>query len=268
VREWYHRLITERHRLPLLLSFVAFVVTFLVTRLITRLIRAGRGPFKDNVSASGTHIHHAVPGTVLLVVGAFMAVGTSQRPYLEIAAVLVGVGTSLVLDEFALILHMSDVYWSAEGRLSVEMVSLTFAVMGLVLAGLNPFDFVRGIGDQITLAGVASGVAFHLGTVAVCLWKGKVELAIIGAFIPFLALIAAIRLARPGSRWAQRFYREPKMERARERAQRYDRRYGRFTNLIGGFVASPAVLAADEEAGQEAKAEARQEHHEEKSAHA
>ena len=251
MREWYHRLITERHRLPLLLSFVAFVVTFLVTRLITRLIRAGRGPFKDNVSASGTHIHHAVPGTVLLVVGAFMAVGTS-----------------LVLDEFALILHMSDVYWSAEGRLSVEMVSLTFAVMGLVLAGLNPFDFVRGIGDQITLAGVASGVAFHLGTVAVCLWKGKVELAIIGAFIPFLALIAAIRLARPGSRWAQRFYREHKMERARERAQRYDRRYGRFTNLIGGFVASPAVLAADEEAGQEAKAEARQEHHEEKSAHA
>ena len=90
MREWYHRLITERHRLPLLLSFVAFVVTFVVTRLITRLIHAGRGPFKDNVSASGTHIHHAVPGTVLLVVGAFMAVGTSQRPYLEIAAVLVG----------------------------------------------------------------------------------------------------------------------------------------------------------------------------------
>jgi len=117
-------------------------------------------------------------------------------------------------------------------------------------------DLLRGVEDWATDAAMNAVQA------------GKAELAIIGAFIPFLALIAAIRLARPGSRWAQRFYREHKMERARVRAQRYDRRYGRFTNLIGGFVASPAVLAADEEAGQEARAEARQEHHEEKSAHA
>ena len=260
MHEWYHRLITDRHRVPLLLCFAAFVVTFFVTRLITRMIHAGTGPFKDNVSSSGVHIHHAVPGTIMLMIGAFMAVGTSARPWLEIAAVLVGVGTSLVMDEFALILHMSDVYWSEQGRLSVEMVGLTAACMGLVIAGLNPFDLTDGTGDRITLASIASVVVFHFSVVAVCLYKGKVELAVLGAFVPFLALVAAIRLGRPDSRWAQRFYGRERMERARVRTERYDRRYGRFTNLIGGFIASPAVLAADEEAARTAKAAARQEH--------
>jgi hypothetical protein len=261
VREWYHRLIEERHRIPLLMCFAAFVATFLVTRTITRLIHAGKGPFKDNVSSSGVHIHHAVPGTILLIVGAFMAVGSSHRPYLEVAAVLVGVGTSLVLDEFALILHMSDVYWSEEGRLSIEMVSLTVACMGLVLAGLNPFDFTSGAGDGIALAGVATGIVFHFAVVLVCLAKGKVELAIIGAFVPFLAAVAAIRMARPESRWAQRFYHGRRMQQAEARAARYDRRFGRFTNFVGGFVASPAVLAADEEARQTAAATSRTARH-------
>ncbi|MFT3852455.1 MAG: hypothetical protein QM733_06950 [Ilumatobacteraceae bacterium] len=256
--EWYHRLITERHRVPLLLCFAAFVVTFFVTRTITRLIRAGKGPFKNNVSASGTHVHHAVPGSILLIVGAFIAVGTATRPWLEIAAVMVGIGTSLVLDEFALILHMSDVYWSEQGRLSVEVVSLTIACMGLFLAGLNPFDFTDAVGDRITLAGIVTGIGFHFSIVAVCLWKGKVELAILGAFVPFVAIVAAIRMARPESHWAQRFYNARKLARAKARAARFDRRFGRFTNFVGGFVASPAVLAADEEARQAAAAKARE----------
>jgi hypothetical protein len=38
-----------------------------------------------------------------------------------------------VLDEFALILHLQDVYWSGEGQLSVEAVSLVAACLGLAL---------------------------------------------------------------------------------------------------------------------------------------
>ena len=81
---------------PLLVCFAAFVVTFLTTRTITRMIRAGKGPFHDNVSGSGVHIHHAVPGIILLVIGAFVAVGTNgtDSAWTIVAAVLVGVGTS------------------------------------------------------------------------------------------------------------------------------------------------------------------------------
>ena len=32
------------------------------------------------------------------------------------AAAVFGLGTALVLDEFALILHLRDVYWANEGR--------------------------------------------------------------------------------------------------------------------------------------------------------
>src|ERR671913_14450 len=81
VSDWWHRNITEPGKLPLLVALGAFVVTFLVTRTITRMIRAGVGPFRDNVSTGGLHVHHAVPGIVSLVVGAFVALGaTSGSP--------------------------------------------------------------------------------------------------------------------------------------------------------------------------------------------
>ncbi len=52
---------------------------------------------------------------------------------------LFGIGAGLVLDEFALILHLNDVYWSEAGRKSVEMVVVTAALVVLLLAGFAPF---------------------------------------------------------------------------------------------------------------------------------
>jgi hypothetical protein len=52
------------------LAFVAFIVTFLVTRAIVRMIRAGKGPFKKQRVRGGLHIHHVVPGRVILNVSA------------------------------------------------------------------------------------------------------------------------------------------------------------------------------------------------------
>ena len=144
---------------PLLVCFGAFVTTFVTTRTITRMIRAGKGPFHDNVSDSGVHVHHAAPGIILLIAGAFIAVGTSgsESGWTTLAAALVGVGTSLVLDEFALILYFRDVYWADEGRISVEMVSLAVGCLGLAVVGLTPFDFSgNGGGAEGAVAVVAS----------------------------------------------------------------------------------------------------------------
>src|SRR5689334_25446386 len=93
-------------QVPFLLLFVSFLVTFAATRTITRMIRAGVGPFRNNV-AGGVHIHHAVPGIVLTVVGACLSVAVGgRRPWAEAAGVVIGVGASLILDELALILHL------------------------------------------------------------------------------------------------------------------------------------------------------------------
>ena len=144
----------DRGHLPLAVCFLAFIVTFATTRLITRLIRTGRGPFKNNVSASGVHVHHAVPGVFLMVVGAFAALAVDlHSPWSIIAGLFVGIGTALVLDEFALILHLDDVYWSDKGRVSFEIVMLAVAVLGLMLVGANPLGFLdeerrARVGDQ------------------------------------------------------------------------------------------------------------------------
>lgn len=236
MNEWFQREVVDSGRLPLFLCFAAFLVTFVTTRVITRMIRADRGPFKNNVSASGLHVHHAVPGVILLVIGALTAVATdTDTRWATVAALFVGVGTSLVLDEFALILHLEDVYWAEEGRISVEMVSLAVASMGLVLVGFTPFDLSQE--DSAALSAIFGAFALHLVLIVACVSKGKYKMAFFGVFFTVLALIGALRLARPGSRWARRRYGPNKLARATARAAQFDARVGPALEWVSDFVA-------------------------------
>ncbi len=223
---WWHRDVIAPGKLPLILCFLAFVVTFVATRTITRMIRNGRGPFRNQVTAAGTHIHHAVPGIILLITGAFTAIGgPTSLGWMSFAAVAVGTGTSLVLDEFALILHLQDVYWSGEGQLSVEAVSLTAACLGLALAGFSPFDVKDADAIEVSLRLTATGLLSFDGVLAViCVLKGKYRTALFGLFLPPVGLFGALRLARPSSVWARHRYRARRMERATRRAAAFDRR--------------------------------------------
>ncbi|MER6420496.1 hypothetical protein [Streptomyces sp. NPDC001137] len=238
---WLHRNIVEPGKLPLLLALAAFVLTFLVTRLVTRLIRAGKGPF-GNVKAGGLHIHHVVPGVVLTVVGGFGAVASGRHGFTAaLCAVLFGIGAGLVLDEFALILHLDDVYWTEEGRKSVEVVVLTAALVGLVLSGFAPFGVNDMSRQELHDRGdvISTVVVNFLFSLAV-LSKGKARMAIFSVIIPFIGLIGLVRLARPGSPWARRFYRRRPRARAKAtlRAYRHDRRWAgprrKLQDLLGG----------------------------------
>jgi hypothetical protein len=242
---WWQRDVIAAGKLPLMLCFLGFVVTFAVTRTITRLIRGGRGPFRYQVTSSGTHIHHCVPGIILLITGAFTAVGSPDSlGWRSFAAVAVGVGTSLVLDEFALILHLQDVYWSGEGQLSVEAVSLTAACLGLALAGFSPFG-LQDIGNiELTLRLTASGLLIIDGVFSfICVLKGKYRTALFGLFLPVVAVVGAARLARPASIWARRRYRGERLERATRRAADFDRRWtplqADWENFVGGKPSLP-----------------------------
>ena len=62
-------------------------------------------------------------------------------PEFTAAAIFFGIGAALVLDEFALILHLQDVYWSEDGRTSVDAVFAAVAVAGLLVLGFNPLSF-------------------------------------------------------------------------------------------------------------------------------
>ncbi|MEU8465933.1 hypothetical protein [Streptomyces sp. NPDC029003] len=238
---WWYRNILEPGKLPLLLALSAFVLTFAVTRVITRMIRAGKGPFR-NVTPGGLHVHHAVPGVILMTLGGFTAIAGGRSGWGTcLAAGLFGVGTGLVLDEFALILHLSDVYWSKEGTISVEVVILTSALASLLLCGFLPLgvDGLTPDEEQSRLTVMAT-VAGNLVVAVVALFKGKPRMAVLGMIVPLIALFAAVRLARPASPWARRFYRRRPKARARslKRAYHHDRRWGglrrRIDHLIGG----------------------------------
>ncbi|MFE5398059.1 hypothetical protein ACFQ9U_26285 [Streptomyces sp. NPDC056568] len=237
--DWWQRNIMEPGKLPLLLALGAFVLTFVITRVVTRLIRAGKGPF-GNVQAGGVHIHHVVPGIVLTVIGGFCAVAGGRYGFgSAVAAVVFGVGAGLVLDEFALILHLDDVYWTEAGRKSVEVVVVTAALVGLVLAGFTPFG-VDGLSpdERQDRANVIATVAGNFFFALLALAKGKGRLAIFGVIVPVVALVGAVRLARPGSPWARRFYGSRPRARAKSRLRAYhhDRRWARPSRAVQDWI--------------------------------
>ncbi len=251
---WWHRDVIAADKLPLMLCLLAFIATFVATRTITRLIRDGRGPFR-NVTPGGLHIHHSVPGLVLLIVGALTALGAPARLGWQcFAGVTVGMGMSLVLDEFALILHLQDVYWNGEGQLSVEAVCLTAACIFLALIGFSPFgvQHVGGVERYVRIS--ASGLLAADGLLAiVCALKGKYRCALFGMFVGPVAVAGAVRLARPNSIWARRLYHGHRLEEATRRAADFDKRWRPvqtgWEDFIGGRPSPDAVAAGGDPAG-------------------
>jgi hypothetical protein len=239
--------VTDAARRPVLWMLLAFVVTFLVTRGITRHIRArsaepredesGRSLIGD-ITIGGVHVHHQVWGILLVLVSALMQFAYEpDAPWAEILGALFGIGAALTLDEFALWLHLDDVYWSKEGRKSIDAVLLGASICALLLIGTSPFG-VEGVESEdvtgyVTLAVV---LAVDFAAAVVAFMKGKLILGAIGLFVPFVAWVAAIRLARPGSPWARRRYRERprKLARAIARFERHDARMERLRDLLGG----------------------------------
>lgn len=236
-----HFAVVAPGRVPLMWCLIAFIVTFFVTRTIVRYIRRNAGNDKPrkwwqprNISAGGgLHIHHVVIGVILVMVSGITMVtlavdgGVSE---FTAAAIFFGIGAALVLDEFALILHLEDVYWAEDGRTSVDAVFAAVAVAGLLIMGFNPLAFFDvGIWrDDHSFVARASVVAMALATLAlavVVLLKGKVWTGLVGMFITPLLLVGAIRLSRPHAPWARwRYHDRPKkMHRALER-ERYMRR--------------------------------------------
>lgn len=132
----YERRVIDAQEQPKVCILVSFLITFLIVRTITHAIRAGRwGRVLRNVQSGGTHIHHLVPGILLLLASGYLGIGLSPGQPREWVAVLFGIGAALTLDEFALWLHLEDVYWAKEGRQSIDAIVVAVMLVGLVVLG-------------------------------------------------------------------------------------------------------------------------------------
>ncbi len=245
---WFDERIVETGRLPLFFLLLAFVLTFLFIRFSVRMIRAEVSWWPGNVTPGGVHVHHAFFGMMAMLVAGFgfVAVDPLRTPVIDcVLAALFGIGAALVLDEFALILHLRDVYWAEEGRTSIDAVFVAIAIGLLFLLGLQPFGAFEVVGDIRNENGlvarlVAAGVVvLNVLLAIVTLIKGKVWTGLVGMFVPVLLWFGAARLARPRSPWARWRYknRPRKLARAIGREQRYREPLMRWKIVVQEAVA-------------------------------
>ena len=142
-----------------LLSWLAFTGTFAGLRALTNSIRAGRGPF-GNISVGGEHVHHYMWGIGLLSgIGAVAVRGEEHHRRHPAVAVGYGSGLALIVDEFALLLDVRDVYWARQGRISVDVGIGVIAVAGCYFAALPVLRRLRKErrGQRAKLTVVAPG---------------------------------------------------------------------------------------------------------------
>jgi hypothetical protein len=263
---WNDQILAEEKQ-GLFLVLVGFILSFGFIRMSTRLMRSPRVPWWPGsvVSESGVHLHHLVFGiATMMVAGAIGFTVLGDSPYAEICAFAFGIGAGLTIDEFALWVYLEDVYWSEEGRVSIDATVLAAAAMGLILLGFTPFTFETGSLDE-TIGSILTALVVF-GTVAICFAKQRLLHGTVGFFVYPIALYGAVRLGKPGSPWGRRRYdeRNPKKEAEAEERFRPERRTERFKNafrdIIGGKP-SEGVAAATQEvraAGREAVEEVRQ----------
>jgi uncharacterized membrane protein len=259
---WFEHTIVDTGRLPLFFLLVAFVLTFLFIRLSVRMIRAEVSWWPGNVTPGGVHMHHEFFGMILMLISgfSFVALASFHTPVANcVLASVFGIGCALVLDEFALILHLRDVYWEEEGRSSIDAVFVAIAIGLLFLMGLRPIGFgefteYQEAADTTTRIVVLVFLAGVVTLAVITLLKGKLWTGLIGLFFAPLLFFGTLRIARPKSPWARWRYveRPAKLEKAIRRERRYREPVVRWKVVVQEAVAgrfgvpepdpTPAVL--------------------------
>jgi hypothetical protein len=261
---WNH--LEQHDEQALFLVFVGFILSFAFIRMSTRLMRSPRVPWWPGsiVSESGVHLHHLVFGIIaMMAAGALGFAALGHSPWVEICAFVFGIGVGLTIDEFALWVHLEDVYWTREGRSSIDATAIAAAAMVLILLGFTPFSFDTSSAAEVIFS--LGGIVLLFLLVAICFAKQRNLHGTIGFFVFPVALYGAARIGKPRSPWARRFYGERRpAKRAKSEARfhpgrRTDRFKEAFRDLVGGkpseglTAARDEAIAATRQAGEEVR---------------
>jgi len=242
---WQDQLV-EHNRQSIFCVLAGFLISFAFIRMSTRLMRSPKVPWWPGsiVSESGVHLHHLVFGIVtMMLAGALGFALQGDSPWFEISALAFGVGVGLTIDEFALWVHLDDVYWAEEGRRSIDATVIAVLVGALIFFGARPFEFQTGSIWAVVLS--IALISFEIFIVATCFLKERILHGVLAFLFWPIGWYGAARLGKPRSWWARRFYGErnpDKQERSEDRF-RPDRRTERFKekfrDVVGGGISLP-----------------------------
>jgi hypothetical protein len=229
-------------RQPALVVLVAFLITFICVRGYTRIARVKGW---RSTHFGGVHTHHLVFGIFMVLLAGVLqfALLPADDWVILLLAAMFGSGAALILDEFALVFYLKDVYWEKEGRKSIDAVVIASIFCLLFLLHTAPF----GSSDDSFHIILTDFQLLNAAFVIIAALKGKLFMASLGVFIPTLALIGAIRLAEPDSLYAHQMYRSrdrKKLKKARRRYKNYARtwhpRKERLWDILGGKIKQAA----------------------------
>jgi hypothetical protein len=200
------------------LCLCAFLLSFGFIRTSAHMIRAQVSWWPGNVQVGGTHIHHLVWGIIALLMFGYLGVAVNPgSPWREVAAVGFGIGAGLALDEFALWLNLKDVYWTEQGRRSIDAVVIAAALSGIALVGFRGWIDAADDVEVVVFAAVGAAGFFGIAFFLVNMAKEKFGMALIGLLVPLVGVVGAVRLGKPHSLWAKLFYRHGELKRSQER---------------------------------------------------
>jgi hypothetical protein len=257
---WIDDVVGE-NRDGIFLVLTGFILSFGFIRMSTRIMRSPRFAWWPGsvVSDSGVHIHHLVFGIcTMIAAGAIGFAADGSNPWFDISAALFGVGVGLTIDEFALWVYLDDVYWSEQGRKSVDATVIAAAGMLLLLFGFEPFDFTTSSVGEVISSFAGAGLVFAM--VAVCFAKGRILHGWIGFFFLPIAMYGAGRIGKPDSPWGRRFYAERRPQKQAKAAARFhpgrrtERFKQRFRDVVGGETEQVYEAKLAEERAQRADA--------------
>jgi hypothetical protein len=144
-----HDRIPDRPRRRLFIASVSFFLTFGGVRAVVYGVTHQIPPFHF-IQVGGRHIHHLVFGIIILLLVGYgwlaevgNGSGSSSIFMGRLMSILYGVGAALTLDEFALWLNLKDVYWSPQGRSSIDVVILFGAFLSAGAWGAPLFSGSR-----------------------------------------------------------------------------------------------------------------------------
>jgi hypothetical protein len=257
----------DHNEQAIFLVLVGFVGSFAFIRMSTRIIRSESVSWwPGNIeSETGVHLHHLVFGIVtMMVAGTLGFVSDGGSPFTEICALLFGVGVGLTIDEFALWVHLEDVYWEREGRSSIDATVIAGSLMLLMVLGVSPVTIESGSASAVIGSILGALIAFAF--VAICFLKGRVLHGTIGIFVVPVAIYGAWRIGKPSSAWARRRYGERRPVKQAKAVSRFspERRTERFKeafrDIVGGKPSEGLAAVGDEAAAatREAGAEVRE----------
>lgn len=241
------------HEQAVFLVLVGFVGSFAFIRMSTRIIRSESVSWwPGNIeSDSGVHVHHLVFGIVtMMAAGTLAFLADGRAPFTEICALLFGIGVGLTIDEFALWVHLEDVYWSSEGRSSIDATVIAASLMLLMVMGVSPVVIDSSSTEALISSILLVLLAF--ACVAICFAKGRVMHGTIGIFIAPIAFYGAGRIGKPDSAWARYRYgeRRPKKQaKAEDRfppGRRTERFKEAFRDIVGGKPSEGLAAVGDE----------------------